>query len=243
MSVQAISYVLENSPYKGATFIVHIIIADAVNGQNDNKFWMSYGTTATKARITRRAAITAIQTMVKDGLLELVEKRDNNSNIFRFIFMGGELVSPGGEQITPEVVNTVPVGGEHSTPKPNTNPKITQGENLESQAQVIYLEYPRQVAKKKALVAIRESLKRAKDFNKVLARTKLFAELTAEREREFIPHPTTWFNQDRYNDDPDEWMTTADRDAREEKLRHELKFETDMKKRETILEQLKAVSR
>ena len=83
MSVQAISYVLENSPYKGATFIVHIIIADAVNGQNDNKFWMSYGTTATKARITRRAAITAIQTMVKDGLLELVEKRDNNSNIFR----------------------------------------------------------------------------------------------------------------------------------------------------------------
>lgn len=243
MSVQAISYVLENSPYKGATFIVHIIIADAVNGQNDNKFWMSYGTTATKARITRRAAITAIQTMVKDGLLELVEKRDNNSNIFRFIFRGGELVSPGGEQITLEVVNTVPVGGEHSTPKPNTNPNITQGDNYENQAQVIYLEYPRQVAKKKALVAIKESLKRAKDFNKVLARTKLFAELTSEREREFIPHPTTWFNQDRYNDDPDEWMTTADRDAREEKLRHELKFETDMKKRETILEQLKAVSR
>ena len=242
MSVQAISHVLENSPYKGATFIVHIIIADAVNGQNDNKFWMSYGTTATKARITRRAAITAIQTMVKDGHLELVEKRDNNSNIYRFMF-GGELVTPGGEQATPEVVNTVPVGGEHSTPKPNTNPKITQKENLESQAQVIYLEYPRQVAKKKALVAIRESLKRAKDFNKVLARTKLFAELTVQREREFIPHPTTWFNQDRYNDDPDEWMTTSDKEAREDKLRHELKFETDMKKRETILEQLKAVSR
>ncbi len=68
----------------------------------------------------------------------------------------------------------------------------------------IYEAYPRKVAKPDALRAIQKAMSRGTDFAGLLARTKLYASLVDSDQR-FIPHPATWFNQERFNDDPQTW--------------------------------------
>lgn len=67
----------------------------------------------------------------------------------------------------------------------------------------IYEEYPRKVGKPVALRAIRRALAtHTADF--LLERTKLFA-ATYTGDPQFIPHPSTWFRQERFNDVPATW--------------------------------------
>ena len=64
MSIQAMSKVigshghgyLDGSPSSGALFLVELMIADSVNDQNGNVFWMSNVNLARKARVSRETA-------------------------------------------------------------------------------------------------------------------------------------------------------------------------------------------
>ena len=75
------------------------------------------------------------------------------------------------------------------------------------QAEAIYAAYPKRVGRPAALRAIRRALvKHAFDY--LLERTRLYAK-TCNAPSEFIPHPATWFNQERFNDDPTTWRRTV----------------------------------
>ncbi len=65
----------------------------------------------------------------------------------------------------------------------------------------IYSAYPRKAAKPAALKAIKAAMKRLAP-EKLLAAVQVYAKLTqaGNVETKFIPHPATWFNQDRWND-------------------------------------------
>lgn len=89
--------------------------------------------------------------------------------------------------------------------------------------------YPRKLAKKHALIAYNRALKRVphSDIMEGLARALKFWEGT---EAEFIPHPTTWLNGDRWEDDypqpaqrkataADVFALTKQREAIESQLR------------------------
>lgn len=80
----------------------------------------------------------------------------------------------------------------------------------------IYAEYPRKVGVDAAIKAIDHKIRdiAVSRFNRdagqafafLLERTKAFAESQkGNQDRGFIPHPQTWFNQGRFNDDPQEW--------------------------------------
>ena len=78
-----------------------------------------------------------------------------------------------------------------------------KGSPASTQAEEIYAAYPRKVGKPAALRAIQRALKtHPAEF--LLARTKLFA-ATYNGPAHFIPHPATWFNEARFNDDPETW--------------------------------------
>jgi hypothetical protein len=72
----------------------------------------------------------------------------------------------------------------------------------------IYAAYPRKVAKPEALRAIQKAISRGTLASTLLAATKLFA-VTTDLDVRFIPHPATWFNQERFNDDPATWRNGA----------------------------------
>jgi len=217
-----------------------ILLALADYADDDGVCWPRQGTIAIKTGVTRQTVNAKMKRMEEDGLLE---KKEGKTILFpvkeadSFVkeadtpgCQGGRQESQGDRQECQ--------GGRHPS-KPSTNHQLTTKDNFLNQAEEIYAEYPRNVGKAKAIPSIVSALKETKDFNRVLARTKQFAELTADREREFIPHPTTWFNQHRYNDNPDEWMSQAYRQKEKEKLEHQLTYERDPKKFEELKSKIK----
>jgi hypothetical protein len=86
-------------------------------------------------------------------------------------------------------------------------------------AERIYDEYPRKIARPKAIEAIKRAAQLvATKANHagfpdamayLLDRTLAYSKATAQwsiEDRQFIPHPTTWFNQGRFDDDPATWV-------------------------------------
>ncbi|MBL7989405.1 MAG: hypothetical protein JNJ94_15190 [Chlorobi bacterium] len=77
----------------------------------------------------------------------------------------------------------------------------------DARAEAVYQAYPRKVARKMGLQAIAKAL-RHESFEVLLAQTQRFAEAVESwppSQRKFIPHPATWFNQERWHDDPAIW--------------------------------------
>lgn len=71
-------------------------------------------------------------------------------------------------------------------------------------AEAVYSYYPKKVGKPAALRAIRKAL-RDEPFDDLVKKTIMFAGLWVDADMQFCPHPATWFNQQRYNDDPKTW--------------------------------------
>ena len=57
--------------------------------------------------------------------------------------------------------------------------------------------YPRRIAKKKA----RQIFEKHKDQERIIEGAKRFAVLNNKTDEKFIPHPTTWLNGERWNDE------------------------------------------
>jgi hypothetical protein len=79
----------------------------------------------------------------------------------------------------------------------------------------IYEAYPRKVARPKAIQIIGIKLK-VHQFDFLMARTSNFSRLWKGASRDdlqYCPHPTTWFNQDRFNDDPGTWNRPKSRES------------------------------
>ncbi len=78
----------------------------------------------------------------------------------------------------------------------------------------IYKAYPRKVGKAAAIRAISRALQQVKKGGIPLReaeiylfrRVQSYARSPAGNDGEFTPHPATWFNQGRYDDDPQEWQ-------------------------------------
>lgn len=100
-------------------------------------------------------------------------------------------------------------------------PPIEAQNTLVPTPEGIYAAYPRKVGRKAAVEAIKRAIKRInadptwKQVGFVSAemflwnRTTLFAGAVDKwpaDERNYCPHPATWFNQGRYDDEPKEWL-------------------------------------
>lgn len=67
----------------------------------------------------------------------------------------------------------------------------------------IYREYPKKVGKPDALKAIKRAMSKC-DPIRLLELTKAYA-ARRNGDLSFMPNPSTWFNQERFNDDPTTW--------------------------------------
>lgn len=79
-------------------------------------------------------------------------------------------------------------------------------------AEEIYQAYPLKVAKPAAITKIKAALREpAEGFSReewpqtLLGITKRFAVVRSTEDKDFTPHPSTWFNQRRFEDDPETW--------------------------------------
>lgn len=105
-----------------------------------------------------------------------------------------------------DAVEGNPVEGDPKKEDPHSPPKgdsVKDTDSSSSQAEAIYAAYPKKVGRPAALRAIRRALaKHTVEF--LVERTLLFAQ-TCNSPTQFIPYPSTWFGQERFNDDPSTW--------------------------------------
>ena len=240
MSVKLMSKVWEMD-MKAVDKIILLAIADYAD--DEGVCWPRQSTIAAKTGVTRQTVNQKMKQMEQQNLLE---KRDGKTILFPVreadngVSEADSVECQAGRQES-QAGRQEGRGDRHPS-KPSTNHQLTVSES-HSQAEVIYSEYPRHVGKGGPKGAIHSILKALKlvGFEKLLNRTKLYAQLTADKEKEFIPYPTTWYNQERYNDDPDEWMSSGTQVPVLEKLEHQLKYERDPEKWQAIKEKIQAL--
>jgi hypothetical protein len=125
-----------------------------------------------------------------------------NTLVLQEAFEGDTSLPP--PNYVPVTSNQFPVTSNHVPPiAPQGGPTIEQ------LAEAIYGLYPRKVGRPPALKAIVKILKAGEITELDLqAKVREFAACVAkwpEQDKPFIPHPATWFNQQRYMDDPATW--------------------------------------
>ena len=96
MSVKAVTWVFDHSPYTLATRLVHLAIADVANEDNDWRVWISQSHIARKARVGRGTVSSSLKRMVDDGALVLIEKRRGHPSVYRMEGVQNLTPPPGG---------------------------------------------------------------------------------------------------------------------------------------------------
>lgn len=79
------AHVIQNSPYRGATFFVHYFLGDLANADHDYELWLSMRGLAKRIRMTPKTVNTAVATLLADGHLEEVERQAGGRVRYRFV--------------------------------------------------------------------------------------------------------------------------------------------------------------
>jgi hypothetical protein len=96
-------------------------------------------------------------------------------------------------------------GAESISPEGNPLKLIQDTPASGIDALAVFAAYPRKAAKPEALKAINRAIASGISPHMLLEKTQAYAAVVAHDDPRYIPHPATWFNQQRYNDDPSTW--------------------------------------
>lgn len=224
MSADAVGWVYRHSPYTGVTFQVHHAVADSVNDQHGNEFWLAKPKLSVKARTSVASAKRAMETLTADGFLELLEESGGRAGSrYLFLFPDVPVVydsratgSPrtGSFDKTNRLIGqpqpahqNTPTGSPESENVPHKersqeNPRGTQLEpNAIDYFAAFWKVYPRKAAKGDARKAWPAAVKAAGDPDLIVQGAYRF-KLDPNRQEEFTPYPATWLRAERWDDDP-----------------------------------------
>ncbi len=164
---------------------------------------------------------------MRRGLKELIDfklieaERQGMQKPNRYHFLKHEWMAEQSRVRAGEQSDRAPVSNHDDAPvsnkenhgresKKSTEPGAALSLNLEASgkyegmAEEIYKAYPVPAARPKALAAIKKAIE-AHGAEHILKRTLAYSR-ARNGNKEFVPLPATWFNQERYNDDPATWV-------------------------------------
>ena len=89
---------------------------------------------------------------------------------------------------------------ERDSGKPSIEPPLEPSLFNNNYFDEFYSEYPRKVGKGAARKAWAKAIKKA-DVHYIISSASLYAKSTLGKDKEFIPHPATWLNGERWEDE------------------------------------------
>lgn len=194
MSIRWISHVWESSPYEGRRLLLHLALADFAN--DEGVCFPSQKTLALKARTTETWVGSTVRQMVKDGLLEIVERGNGRGRASTYRLLKGTteltLSEKGASLETERYKND-----DTCLYKNQIEPSNSIGHQFD----LFWAKYPRKVAK----VAARNvftSLMRKKDaptIETLLNAVDAYAKRQVDMK--YVAHPATWLRQGRWEDE------------------------------------------
>ena len=213
MSIKAMQWVFDNSPYTGGGRLVHLALADKANDHNDYELWMHQAKIGAMARLSVNQVGRVLRQMVDDGYLELLEKGGGRGKAarYRLVFIPPQNGSVSDTD-TPPSDDGYPTISDAKTPQTAQTPLLpTKEERKGSNATAIerhetdrvdefWSVYPRRAVKDAARKAWAKARARAPQQTIIDGATRYRDD--PNREAEFTAHPSTWLNQGRWDDDP-----------------------------------------
>jgi hypothetical protein len=127
MSYQAVAWVYKHSPFLDAgPFSVHVAMAEVVNGEHGDLFWMSLARLAKKSRTHRATAKRAVDELVALGLMECVEHRPGGATLYRMKMPADALVTYDPKTV--DNTSSDPARGAKGTRESRGTPRVVSGE-------------------------------------------------------------------------------------------------------------------
>jgi hypothetical protein len=215
MSVKILSWVWHDAPQDitGNDLVLLLALADVANDSGEciyfgNREAATVPGLATKVRVSRDTLIRSVKKLQERGVLEVKRGRQHDPNSYRILLDQTSQVATTGEsrgsklpvqqsQIArPEVA---PVQHHSSIGRIDVIDVLTPpiGELFET----FYLTYPRRAGKAAAKRKF-ETLAKKVDPQLIIAGARRFRDDPNLPEAQFVPHPATWLNQGRWEDDP-----------------------------------------
>jgi hypothetical protein len=93
-----------------------------------------------------------------------------------------------------------------------------QADAIASECERVYEAYPKKVGRPAALKAITKAIKKHGLQHVLQAAQRFAAAWKDQPSLQYCPHPATWFNQERYNDDPSLWKVTSPANRQERRV-------------------------
>jgi len=211
MSVQALGWVLDWSPTKGAERLCLLAIANHADER-----WEAYPsleTIAREANVTVDTARRSVRSLVRAGLLARAVngapdarlRPDRRPNLYRIVVEAreGERRPPatgtGGRTARRREGDPRVNGRARIAPLTTTEPSIEPSRALDG-FDAWWQTYPRKVAKPAAQRAWRSALERADAATIAAGLAPWLTYWQARAEPQFVPYPATWLTGDRWAD-------------------------------------------
>lgn len=203
---------LDDANLTTAQFRVYAHLARRAAKQG--RAWPGVDSMAKVCRISRRGVIDAIKALEDRGMVG-VRRQEGERNVYILTRRSSwdiyTLLTDRSSFCTGAESGTGGVQNKERKSVQSKKDKGTTSAEIEVIAIGIYDAYPKKVGRPAAIKAIQRALS-VVEADMLLELTSAYAKSVEGADPQFIPHPATWFNQERYNDDPKTWPRSDRRD-------------------------------
>jgi helix-turn-helix protein len=218
MSVEAMSWALKQRT--GSTAHKAVLLALADRAGFEWECWPSQATIAAETEMSERSVRRILADLEERGFIERAHRGNaqggRSTDLITLTGQSGRKGLPDNhDRVTGQIEQgyRTPVSGEPSVepslepedpPTPPTAIELAQKDRMlvTDDFDAFWLRYPRRVGKQSALKAFTRALKKAR-LDEILYGLECWRPYWEARDQpEYIPHPSTWLNDERWNDSP-----------------------------------------
>jgi len=199
---------LIGSPTKKA---ILMYMADKASDDGSG-IWVSKGNMAADLEMSSRAVRQHIKEMLAMGVLKVTGQKECRHGYTIDYQINLQIVSqlpstrPPLNDVHPYHGMTFSPTPAHGSPKPSEEPSnepiilVRSIDVVVEQFNKFWEKYPRKTAKAAAQKVFARALTKI-DFEPMMEKLNIFVEMHNDTKKEFIPHASTWLNQERWNDE------------------------------------------
>jgi len=206
MSIKIMSQVWECGPDDRGELLVMLALADFADDRG--RCWPSIATIARRARMTPRSAQRILRKLEANGSVQIsTGSARSGCNQYTItpdtVSPRHSVTSDAHVTHTPDASVTPPL--TPVSPEPSLNHQLEPSEDMSCAIDgfaEFWERYPRRIGKAAARKAYAKALKAGTHDEIMFGLSQQMPSLVS-REQQYIPHPSTWLTQERWNDEPD----------------------------------------
>lgn len=206
MSVEYVARAIEEHRATGNDRLILIALADHADA--DGYCYPKQATLADRLGIGLRTVVRGVQRLEELGIIQVAKREDvraGNAYLLYPDWPSARVTRAKVTRVTAMAPAHVPTVALQESPIEPPVEREARATALATPSEffVFWDKYPRKVGKPAAARAWTAAMKRGDDAFAILRALEMHMPSMLGNDMEFIPHPATWLNQERYKDQPE----------------------------------------